>query len=125
MSFLSNIKDKIFSDSTEDITVEVVEEAFETDVTISTQSESEPVDVAANLDAMNARHAEDLSWRTSIVDLLKLTGEDSSYGARKELAAELGIEGYGGSAEDNIALNKAVLVNLSENGGTVPADLIV
>ncbi len=123
MSFLSKIKDKIFSENAEDISVEeVITTSFEE---ASKEAEVAQIDVAANLDAMNAKHAEDLNWRTSIVDLLKLVGEDSSYGARKGLAAEVGVEGYGGSADDNIALNKAVLVRLSKEGGTVPDDLII
>ena len=44
-------------------------------------------DVAPILDAMPGASA--LNWRTSIVDLLKLLGLDSSLSARKELAAEL------------------------------------
>ena len=44
-------------------------------------------DVAPILDAMPG--AKGLNWRTSIVDLLKLLGLDSSLSARQELAAEL------------------------------------
>ncbi|NNE93734.1 MAG: DUF3597 domain-containing protein, partial [Verrucomicrobiales bacterium] len=83
----------------------------------------EEVDVEAMLDQMNANHPEDLDWRHSIVDLLKLVNMDSSYGARKELAKELGNDSYEGSAEDNIQLNKQVLAKLAENGGKVPSDL--
>ena len=38
---------------------------------------------------MAASHAEKLNWKTSIVDMLKLLGLDSSLSARKDLAAEL------------------------------------
>jgi len=48
------------------------------------------VDVVAKLTQLAASHAEKLNWKTSIVDLLKLLGLDSSMGARKELATELG-----------------------------------
>ena len=47
------------------------------------------VDVAAILDALNEKHPEELDWRKSIVDLMKLVGLDSSLTARKQLAAEL------------------------------------
>src|ERR1041384_6760314 len=48
------------------------------------------VDVVAKLEGLAASHKEKLNWKTSIVDLLKLLGIDSSLTARKELAAELG-----------------------------------
>jgi hypothetical protein len=64
------------------------------------------------------------NWRTSIVDLLKLLDLDSSLDARKELAEELNVHaGDHGSAEQNIALQKAVMRKLAENGGKVPASL--
>lgn len=65
-----------------------------------------------------------VNWRTSIVDLLKLLKLDSSLEARKELADELGVHaGEAGSAEQNIALHKAVMKKLAENGGQVPDSL--
>ena len=52
----------------------------------------------------------DLNWRTSIVDLMKLIGMDSSLANRKELAEELGYTGEkDGSAEMNMWLHKAVM----------------
>jgi 3-oxoacyl-ACP reductase-like protein len=86
------------------------------------------VDVEANLAAMAKEHPEDLDWKRSIVDLLKLVGMDSSFGARKELALELGYSQADidskGSAEMNMWLHKQVMKKLAENGGTVPADLL-
>ena len=82
------------------------------------------VDVVTKLDDMAANNAEDLDWKVSIVDLLKLLGMDSSYGHRKELAAEMGIDGYEGSADQNIELHKIVLQKLADNGGNIPADLL-
>lgn len=79
------------------------------------------VDVVARVS--NIPGADKLNWRTSIVDLMKLLNLDSSYGNRKELAGEVGIEGYSGSAEDNIALHKAVMKKLADAGGIVPDDL--
>ena len=64
------------------------------------------------------------NWRTSIVDLLKLLDLDSSLAARKDLAQELSVRaGADGSAEQNIALSKAVMKKLAENGGKVPESL--
>ncbi len=86
------------------------------------------IDVEANLAAMAKEHKEKLDWKKSIVDLLKLVGMDSSFGARKELAIELGYpEGdieTKGSAEMNMWLHKQVMRRLAENGGSVPADLL-
>jgi hypothetical protein len=80
------------------------------------------VDVEAQLSAMAG--ADDLNWRTSIVDLFKLLGIDSSYENRKELAQELGRTDYSGTAEDNIWLLKATMRELAANGGKVPADML-
>lgn len=49
---------------------------------------------------------------TSIVDYLKSTGQDSSYAARKQLAAQNGISGYSGTASQNQNLLK-ILQNKS------------
>ncbi|HYC99435.1 DUF3597 domain-containing protein [Brevundimonas sp.] len=84
-----------------------------------------PVDVEAVLVSMaELKGGEAGNWRTSIVDLLKLLGLESSLEARKELAQELGVNaGPHGSAEQNIALSKAVWRKLAENGGLVPDSL--
>ncbi|HQS97590.1 MAG: hypothetical protein B7X90_12465 [Novosphingobium sp. 17-62-19] len=82
-----------------------------------------PVDVEANLTEM--AQGQSLNWRTSIVDLMKLLGIDSSLANRKELAQELGYTGaLDGSAEMNIWLHKATMRKLAENGGKVPAELM-
>lgn len=81
------------------------------------------VDVESNLTAMAQGKA--LNWRTSIVDLMKLIGVDSSLGNRKELARELGYTGeLDGSAEMNMWLHKATMRELAANGGKVPAELL-
>ena len=80
---------------------------------------------SAQLEKLAAANPQKLNWKTSIVDLLKLLDLDSSLAARKELAAELNVRaGADGSAEQNIALHKAVLAKLAANGGNVPADLL-
>ena len=84
----------------------------------------QPVDVAAVLTQIAAAKGRPSNWQTSIVDLLTLLDMDSSFAARKELANELNIHvGADGTAEENIALHKAVMAKLAENGGKVPADL--
>jgi 3-oxoacyl-ACP reductase-like protein len=72
---------------------------------------------------VSAQH-EDLNWRESIVDLMKLFKLDSGLGARKELAKELGYTGaLDGSAEMNIWLHRQVMTKLAETGGKVPEHL--
>ena len=80
------------------------------------------VDVENSLDSMPG--ADRLNWRTSIVDLMKLIGVDSSYENRKALAQELGRDNYEGSAEDNLWLHKRTMRELSANGGKVPAEFL-
>ena len=91
---------------------------------VPASAEIEPVDVSAVLAEKAASSSEKLDWKVSIVDLLKLLGLDSSYGARKELAAEVGLAGYEGTAEQNIEMHKVVLNKLAANGGIIPADLL-
>ena len=77
------------------------------------------------LDELAAKNPEKLDWKKSIVDLMKLVGMDSSFGARKQLAKELDYTGDpNDSASMNIWLHKEVLTKLSENGGKVPAELL-
>lgn len=66
----------------------------------------------------------DYNWKQSIVDLMKLLNLDSSLGARKQLAQELGYTGaLDGSAEMNVWLHKEVMAKLMESGGVVPDSL--
>lgn len=84
-----------------------------------------PVDIEAVLEDMAANNPQTLNWRTSIVDLMKLVGMESSLQERKELADELGYTGdKSDSAAMNIWLHKAVLKKLAENGGKVPASML-
>lgn len=79
-------------------------------------------DVPALLDAMPG--AKNLNWRTSIVDLMKLLGLDSSLEERKKLAYELSYgEDTSDSAKMNIWLHRQVMTKLAANGGTVPSEL--
>jgi hypothetical protein len=82
------------------------------------------VDVAAVMDELADESDEDLDWRHSIVDLMKLLKLDSSLTARKKLAEELHFEGNTKDpAAMNIWLHKQVMIKLAENGGKVPSDL--
>ncbi len=83
-----------------------------------------PVDVEAVLAKMANSAGDQSNWQSSIVDLLKLLGHDSSLTARKELAEELNVHaGEHGSAEQNIALYKAVMTHLEGSGATVSLKL--
>lgn len=74
----------------------------------------QPVNVEEVLTYMAEKHGSPLNWKTSIVDLMKLVGMDSSLAARKELAQELGYTGaLDGSAEMNLWLHKKVMEQLA------------
>jgi hypothetical protein len=88
------------------------------------QASIQNVDVDAVLKQLASKKGGGGNYQTSIVDLLKLLDLDSSLTARKELATELNVRvGADGSAEQNIALSKAVMRKLAENGGKVPDSL--
>ena len=84
------------------------------------------VDVVGKLNALAANNSEKLNWQTSIVDLMKLLGMDSSLAHRKELATELGCPAnlMDDSASMNMWLHKTVLQQLAANGGNIPASLL-
>ena len=85
---------------------------------------AQSVDVGAVLSEMASLKDGGGNYQSSIVDLLKLLDLDSSLDARKQLAGELNVHvGADGSAEQNIALHKAVMAKLAENGGVVPDSL--
>ncbi|MBN2257965.1 MAG: DUF3597 domain-containing protein [Anaerolineaceae bacterium] len=92
----------------------------------ATGAASASVDVVGKLTAMAAKSKQKLNWKTSIVDLLKLLGIDSSFENRKELAVELGCpaDKLGDSAAMNEWLHKAVMKKLAANGGNVPKELL-
>lgn len=82
--------------------------------------ETAPVDLAAKLDQMVEDSGQDLDWRQSVVDLLKLLGRDSSYPARKAMALAHGCP-TSGSAAMNICLKGKIMTALAVNGA-LPAD---
>jgi hypothetical protein len=84
----------------------------------------QPVDVETVLRDLASKNREQLNWRQSIVDLMKLLDLDSSLAARKELAKELNYTGsLDGSAEMNIWLHKQVMTKLAANGGKLPPEI--
>ena len=135
MSIFSKIKDAIFGHKaaaspapTGTAQTPPAGQAPTTQASPSPQPTSQPqaqVDVGQVLDQIaRDKGNPDLNYRTSIVDLLKLLGIDSSLEIRKELATELGYTGdKDGSAEMNIWLHKAVMQQLASHGGKVPASL--
>jgi hypothetical protein len=121
MSIFSAIKDAIFGHKAQ---ADTPAPAIPMDQ--AAPSEAAPaagVDVEATCAAMPG--ADGLNWRTSIVDLMKLLGIDSSLSNRESLAKELGYTGdLNGSAEMNIWLHKATMAELAKNGGIVPAAML-
>ena len=83
------------------------------------------VDVGQTLDSIASQGGHSgLNYKSSIVDLMKVLGLDSSLDNRKELATEFGYTGAkDGSAEMNMWLQKEVMRQLAANGGKVPATL--
>jgi hypothetical protein len=85
---------------------------------------NQQVDVEQILTDKQKQSGQQLNWRSSIVDLLKLLDLDSSLQSRKELAAELHYTGdTNDSASMNVWLHRQVMNKLAANGGKVPADL--
>ena len=91
----------------------------------STSPAQQPVvDVEAILNGLAAKNSQKLNWQSSIVDLMKLLGLDSSLQNRTTLAKELGYTGNtADSAAMNIWLHQQVMNKLADSGGKVPASL--
>lgn len=132
MSIFGNIMGKIFGHASATPTAgsapEPVTAAASTPtaaaIAAATAPAAAPVDVGAVLSEMAVMKDGGGNYQSSIVDLLKLLDLDSSLTARKDLGEELGVQvGEDGSTEQNIALHKAVMTKLAENGGVVPDTL--
>jgi len=128
MSIFGSILDKIFHHSSAATTAQPTPPAQQPAAktpqsTAAPTQQLQSVDVEAVLTKLASTKGGG-NWKTSIVDLLKLLDLDSSLTARKQLAQELNVHaGADGSAEQNIALSKAVMQKLAENGGKVPDSL--
>ncbi|MWP61382.1 DUF3597 domain-containing protein [Gilliamella sp. Pas-s25] len=136
MGILNNIFSKVFpsaqatvenavdtvKDKVENITASVKDtvSSGSQQVQEKVEQSTSNVDVTSILDNLAKKHPEALNWKTSIVDLLKLLGIDSSLDARKKLAQELN---YTGSTDDTAAMNtwliKEVMKKIAEKGGNI------
>jgi hypothetical protein len=132
MSIFSKIKDAIFGHKSapaqpkpQPAPAPTGQGGTQTRTAPQTQAPAQQVDVEAVLVQISREKGNpDLNYKTSIVDLMKLLGMDSSLENRKELATELGYKGQkDGSAEMNIWLHKEVMRQLAAHGGKVPANL--
>lgn len=127
MGIFKSIMDKIFHHSSTDAAAAPVPAPAQPSVVPGASVSPPPlqaVDVDAVMTTLASSKGGGGNWRTSIVDLLKLLDLDSSLTARKDLAQELSVRaGADGSAEQNIALSKAVMQKLAANGGKVPDSL--
>lgn len=128
MSIFGKIKDAIFGKKKEAEAPVAAPSPSQTSVATPSAAPSptpiEIVDVEAVLSQKASSAGQPLNWRTSIVDLMKLLGLDSSLENRRELARELGYTGdTNDSATMNIWLHKQVMRELAANGGAVPAEL--
>lgn len=96
--------------------------AVVTRLTVRDPGEDRPEDahdIAVSAVLVNRQRGGGLNWPSSIVDLLKMHGLDSSLSARKALADELNVHaGADGTATQNMALHQAVVARLKENGGS-------
>jgi 3-oxoacyl-ACP reductase-like protein len=131
MGILSNIFHKIFPSSHPAVAAKPAAPAAPTAAPATPAAPAAapaPVAAAAPLSEVDVEQilngkaqGQQLNWRTSIVDLLKLLDLDSSLQSRKELAQELHYTND--SATMNIWLHRQVMNKLAANGGKVPADL--
>ncbi|QSA98329.1 DUF3597 domain-containing protein [Methylococcus sp. EFPC2] len=123
MSFFSNILSKLGINTADAQTAPAAQAVPETSAPPAAIT---AVDVLGKLEGLAASNAQQLNWKVSIVDLLKLLGLESSLEARKELATELGcpVDKMGDSAQMNTWLHKTVLQKITENGGNIPKELL-
>ena len=122
MSILGNILGKIFKRrETVTPTAGPAPTAAPTSTTTAfAPAAAAAVDVDGILDFMNEQRDQKLNWRTSIVDLMKLTGMDSTLAERKELAGELGYTGdTSDTASMNIWLHRQVIARIRADGGQI------
>ncbi|MBL0924713.1 MAG: DUF3597 domain-containing protein [Sphingomonadaceae bacterium] len=129
MGIFSSIKDAIFGKKAVAATPKAQSSAIPLEPTAEAVAPQpapmEEIDVIAHLEEIDRTDGRNLNWRTSIVDLMKMLGMESSLQERKDLAMELGYTGtLEGSAEMNMWLHKAVMRELAKNGGKVPAELM-
>jgi 3-oxoacyl-ACP reductase-like protein len=115
MGLFSTLKDAIFgSDEAKEVAAKAPPPPPAAAATPAAPPPPKPVDLDAVLAHMAEKRGAASNYKNSIVDLMKLVGMDSSLGARKELATDLGYTGaLDGSAEMNIWLHKKVMEKLA------------
>lgn len=126
MSIFSKIKDAIFGKKAvaAPAPTPVAVEQAAAPVSVAPEAPSEPVDVEAVMEALEAEKGLKTNWRVSIVDTMKLLDMDSSLANRQSLALELGYTGdINDTAPMNIWLQKEVFKQLAAHGGKVPSNL--
>lgn len=81
-------------------------------------------DIGEALAARAEKSGENLDWENSVVDLLKLFGQDHSVGARRKMMTSLGLDAStAGSEAGNDALREALMGKLATTGGNWPANI--
>ena len=128
MGLFNNLMSKIFGHATTPVVTSTIAGQPVSAAGAATAVAAPPspvVDVAAILNGLAVKNPEKLDWKSSIVDLMKLVGMDSSLTARKELAKDLHYTGdTNDSASMNVWLHQEVLTQLAKNGGKVPQELL-
>lgn len=113
VGIFQTLKDKIFG-SAEAKEIEAKAPPAPAPAAAATAPVPQPVNVEEVLAHMAAKSGQPSNWKTSIVDLMKLVGMDSSLSARKEMAQDLGYTGdMDDSASMNIWLHKKVMEKLA------------
>jgi hypothetical protein len=108
MTVFESIKDAIFGQANHG-----------TDLASPSAPAEQLVGVLSSRAANNSRK---FFWQTSIIDLMKLLGVNSSLAQRKRLAEELGYDGdRGDSAAMNTWLHSAVMRELAQISSQAPA----
>jgi hypothetical protein len=78
-------------------------------------------EVSRILDAAQGQATEDLDWRSGIVDLQKLLGNDASMKGRREMWVGFGkADDYNGKADENIELHRLVMEEIAKGAIKVP-----
>ncbi len=124
MGIFSSIKNAIWGSTEDEKKAAAPAPVAAAPVAAAKPAAPDPISQAAMEDRISKMpNADKFNWRTSVVDLMKMVGVDPSYANRKELAVELGMTDYEGTAEQNINLHHAVLNMLAAEGGNMPGML--
>jgi 3-oxoacyl-ACP reductase-like protein len=115
MGLFSTLKDAIFgSDEAKEVAAKKAPAPAPAAAAPAAPPPPKPVDLDEVLAYMAEKRGHASNYKSSIVDLMKLVGMDSSLASRKELATDLGYTGaLDGSAEMNIWLHKKVMEKLA------------